>query len=128
MCDRVLVSSRRSLNVANENLVVCLSFTVFHDERYVQRLRELPGVEPVLLPVDPDGNWSGFDSGVPQPEPPPWATSVAEERRAVLDRAHVLVALHSSEDLLDQMPELRWVRGSARAWSKSPAPASAATA
>jgi phosphoglycerate dehydrogenase-like enzyme len=97
--------------VADENLVVCLSFTVFHDERYVQRLRELPGVEPLILPIDPDGSWNGFDSGIPQPEPPPWATSVAEERRAVLDRAHVLVALHSSEDLLGQMPQLRWIQG-----------------
>ncbi len=90
--------------MTDENLLVCLSFTVFHDEKYVQRLRDLPGVEPLVLPIDPDGSWNGFDSGIPQPEPPPWATSVAAERRAVLDRAQVLVALHSSEDLLAEMP------------------------
>lgn len=100
-----------SICVADEQLVVCLGFTVFHEERYVQRLRDLPGVEPLILPIDPQGSWNGYDSRIPHPEPPPWATSVAAERRMVLDRAHVLIALHSTEDLLGQMPELRWIQG-----------------
>ena len=97
--------------MARDELSVCLSFPVFHAERYVERLRALPGVEPRVLPIDPDTDWAGADAGVPYPEPPPWAAGVAEERRAVLAEAQVLVALHSTEDLLRAAPKLRWIQG-----------------
>jgi phosphoglycerate dehydrogenase-like enzyme len=53
----------------------------------------------------------GLDAGSPFPEPPPWGESVAAERRDVLSRAHVLVALHAIEKQLDLAPNLRWLQG-----------------
>ena len=97
--------------MSREKLTVCLSFPVFHDERYVERLRGLPDVEPLILPIEPGSNWAGIDAGIPYPEPPPWAADFAEERRAVLARTQVLVALHSTENLLEAAPNLRWIQG-----------------
>lgn len=94
-----------------EPLVVCLGFPVFHDARYVERLRALDGVEPVILPVDPGGDWAGVAPGEPHPEPPDWARGQAEARRAALVRANVLVALHTPEGLLERAPDLRWIQG-----------------
>jgi phosphoglycerate dehydrogenase-like enzyme len=94
-----------------EKLVVCLGFPVFHAEQYVERLRALPGVEPVILPIDPAGEWASVNPGEPHPEPPPWAMGVAEERRAALARAQVLVALNAPEELPAKAPELRWIQG-----------------
>jgi phosphoglycerate dehydrogenase-like enzyme len=91
--------------------MVCLGFPAFHDERFVERLRALPGVEPVILPIDEGGQWLGVEPGYPVPEPPPWAEGVADVRREVLARAHVLVALHAPENLSVQAPALRWVQG-----------------
>jgi phosphoglycerate dehydrogenase-like enzyme len=96
--------------VATRKLVVCLEFTPFHAARFVDRLHALPGVEPLILPIDPGGSAAGVDSGLAQPEPPSWATSVAEERRAVLARANLLVALHAPEHLTDLAPELHWIQ------------------
>jgi phosphoglycerate dehydrogenase-like enzyme len=92
-------------------VVVCVGFPVFHHERYLERLRALDGVEPVLLPVDPAGDWAGVAPGTPHEEPPPWARSVAEARREALARAEVLVALHTPARLLEWTPRLRWIQG-----------------
>lgn len=94
-----------------EKLVVCLGFPVFHHERYVAQLQALSGVEPLVLPVDPEGDWAGVSPSDPHPEPPAWAEGVAAERRAALERAHVLVALHTPESLLEKAPNLRWIQG-----------------
>jgi phosphoglycerate dehydrogenase-like enzyme len=97
--------------VSTEKLVVCLGFPAFHEERFVERLRALPGVEPLILPIDEGGEWLTVEPQRPWPEPPPWAASVAEARRAALARAHVLVALHAPENLSQYAPELRWIQG-----------------
>jgi len=64
----------------HEDLLVCLSFPPFHTDACLERLRSLPGVEPILLPIDPDADWVGVDAGVPYPEPPPWGLSGSEAR------------------------------------------------
>lgn len=92
------------------DLVVCLGFPPFHEERYLGALRAVPGVEPVVLPIDPGGVWATVDAGEPQPEPPVWAAGLASERCAALQRAEVLVALHAPADLLRQAPSLRWIQ------------------
>jgi phosphoglycerate dehydrogenase-like enzyme len=97
--------------LANDELVVCLGFPPFHEATYVERLRALPGVEPVILPIDPGGEWATVNQAEPVPEPPPWAVGVAAPRREALSRAHVLVAHHAPEDLLERAPRLRWVQG-----------------
>ncbi|MGH0029903.1 MAG: D-2-hydroxyacid dehydrogenase [Myxococcota bacterium] len=94
-----------------EALVVCLEFPVFHDPRYVERLRAVPGVEPLVLPIDPGGDWGAANPSVPHAEPPDWAKSVAEERRRVLERAQVLVALNTPKDLREHAPNLVWIQG-----------------
>lgn len=96
--------------MTSQPLVVCLGFPVFQHERFVSRLAALDGVEPVILPIDPGGRWAEVSPGEPHPEPPPWAEGVAEARRDVLARAHVLVALHTPAGLLDLAPNLRWVQ------------------
>lgn len=96
--------------MAAEPLVVCLGFPVFQHERYVERLSALDGVEVVILPVDPDGDWAGVAPGEPHPEPPPWARGQAEARREALARARVLVALHTPDDLLGRAPALSWIQ------------------
>ena len=95
----------------HDPLVICLEFPVFHDPKYLERLREVPGVEPVVLPIDPDGDWGAANPSVPHAEPPPWAQGVAEERRAALERAQALIALNTPEDLLTKAPNLVWIQG-----------------
>ena len=97
--------------MATVELVVCLGFPALHDERYVAALRALPGVEPVILPVDPNAEWLTVNPGEPHAEPPPWAGGVADARRAALGRAQALVALHTPRDLLELAPSLRWIQG-----------------
>ncbi len=97
--------------MSSETLVICLEFPVFHDPRYVEQLRALPGVEPVVLPIDPEGDWGSANPSLPHAEPPPWATTVAQARREVLERAQVLVALNTPEDLLAKAPRLVWIQG-----------------
>ncbi len=97
--------------MAAEPLVVCLSFPVFHHEDYLERLRALEGVEPLILPVDPQGDWAGVAPGEPHAEPPAWARGQAEARRTALERAQVLIALHTPEGLLERAPNLRWIQG-----------------
>ncbi|HIK86471.1 MAG TPA: D-2-hydroxyacid dehydrogenase [Myxococcales bacterium] len=93
-------------------LVVCLGFPPFADERFLARLREVPFVEPVVLPIDPDASWADVAAHVAYPEPPPWATSVAAEREAALARSHVLITLHTPDQLDRRAPNLAWIQGS----------------
>ena len=90
---------------------VCLGLPAFHEERYIERLRELPGVEPVVLPIDPGADWATVSPAEPFPEPPPFAKSVAKEREAILAEAEVLVALHAPDRLAERAPKLRWIQG-----------------
>lgn len=95
----------------SDDLVVCLGFPPFHAEEFIERIRALPGVEPIILPVDRDGEWATISPGSPFPEPPPWAETVANERHQALARANVLVALHTPENLLELAPKLCWIQG-----------------
>lgn len=96
---------------ASETKVVCVGFPAFYEERFLARMREVPGVEPVVLPIDPDTDWLSANPSEAWPEPPPWGTGVADARRAALARAEVLVALHAPEDLMTLAPKLRWIQG-----------------
>ena len=93
-------------------LIVCLGFPPFAEAKYLERLRGLEGVEPVVLPIDPDADWGPETAHVAYPEPPPWATSVARERESILARAHVLMTLHTPDRLSDRAPNLQWIHGS----------------
>jgi phosphoglycerate dehydrogenase-like enzyme len=95
----------------DERRVVCVGFPVFHADRYLDRLRAVGGVEVVVLPIDPDGDWASVAPSEPHSEPPPWAVSVAEDRRTALARAEVLVALHAPGNLRALAPNLRWIQG-----------------
>lgn len=97
--------------MASDDLVVCLGFPPFHKEEYLERLRALPKVAPVILPIDLDGDWASVSPAAPFPEPPPWGESVAAERRAVLSRSHAIVTLHVPDQLLVLAPKLRWIQG-----------------
>jgi phosphoglycerate dehydrogenase-like enzyme len=90
---------------------VCLGMPSHFDDLYLERLRSLPGVEPAILPIDPDGEWATISPGEPFPEPPPWATTVAAEREKILAEAEVLLALHVPDRLMERAPNLRWVQG-----------------
>ncbi len=92
-------------------LRVCIAFPPLAAPHYLERLRALPGVEPVVLPIDPGGDWLSISPGDPHAEPPPWARSVAREREQALASAHVLIALHTPDRLSERAPLLRWVQG-----------------
>ena len=93
-------------------LIVCLGFPPFAEPKYLERLRALEGVEPIVLPIDPDGRWEPAAAHLAYPEPPPWASSVAREREAILASAHVLMTLHTPDRLSERAPNLRWIQGS----------------
>lgn len=94
-----------------EPVVVCLGFPVFQSPAFVERLRAIAGVEPVLLPIDPDGDSGPGFAGEPHDEPPPWARRVAAERREVFARTEVLLGLHAPRGLDSLAPRLRWIQG-----------------
>lgn len=96
----------------SERLVVCLGYPAVQAPQHLERLRRIdPRIEPIPLPVDPGGGWVSAAPGEPFAEPPPWATGVAEERRAALARAEVLIALQIPEDVMHWCPRLRWLQG-----------------
>jgi phosphoglycerate dehydrogenase-like enzyme len=95
----------------SDDLVVCLGFPPFHAEEFIERLRALPGVEPIILPIDRNGAWATISPEKPFPEPPPWAESVADERRQALARANAIITLHVPDKLLELAPKLRWIQG-----------------
>ena len=94
-----------------EECVICLGVPAFHEERFLARLRAIPGVHPDPLPIDPGGEWATISPSEPFPEPLPWAVSVGAERDACYARAHVFVSLHTPDQLLTRAPNLRWVQG-----------------
>lgn len=94
----------------SQPIVVCLAFPALHDPKYLERMRSIdPRIEPVVLPIDPGGNWIAYAPSEPHGEPPPWGTTVAEERREVLERAEVIAGLHTSDGLMRRAPRLKWV-------------------
>ncbi|MFP6655073.1 MAG: D-2-hydroxyacid dehydrogenase [Myxococcota bacterium] len=96
--------------IRDRPVVVCLAFPPVAEARFVARLQALEGVEPVILPIDFDARWEGATAHVAYPEPPPWATTVAAERKAILAKTHVLITLHSPDLLRERAPNLAWVQ------------------
>ncbi len=93
-------------------LVVCLGYPHYIESGYVERTCAIdPSIEVVGLPVNSGSEWITIPPGDPHPEPPEWATSVADERSAALARTHVLIALHTPQDLPSLAPNLRWLHG-----------------
>ncbi len=90
---------------------VCLGFPPFAQKKYLERLATLDGIEARVLPIDPGADWAIEAAGHPYPEPPPWATSVAAEREAVLAKMHILTTLHTPDRLAERAPNLRWIQG-----------------
>ena len=95
----------------SEPVVVCLGYPPLVTPEHVDRIAAIdPRIEVVTLPIDPGGDWITIPPAEPNEEPPPWARGCAAERRDALDRAHVLVALHTPANLPAQMPNLQWVQ------------------
>ena len=95
----------------SDRLVVCLGYPPLLEKEHVERIQSIdPSIDVVTLPIDPGGEWITIPPAEPNVEPPPWAATCAAERRDALDRAHVLVALHTPADLPSQAPNLRWVQ------------------
>ena len=95
-----------------EPIVICLGVPAYQTAAYVERLAKLdPRIEVVGLAVDAGADWAGVAPGEPHDEPPPWAKGAAGQRRAALERAHVLFALHVSKELMSLAPRLRWIQG-----------------
>ncbi len=93
-------------------IVVCLGYPALQSSAHIDRIREIDDrYEPVALPVDPNTDWVTEPPDRPFAEPPPWALGVAQQRRAALSKAEVLIALHTSQDLMILCPALRWVQG-----------------
>ena len=91
---------------------VCLGFPPLAAPHYLERLASIPGVIPVVLPIDEGEDWLSISPGTPHAEPPPWARTVAREREAALASADVLIAaLHTPDRLAERAPNLRWVQG-----------------
>ncbi len=92
---------------------VCLGYPALLAEPYVERVRAIdPALAPVGLPVDPgNAEWIRISPADPHDEPPDWARSVADPRRAALADAEVLIALHVPRDLMALAPRLRWIQG-----------------
>jgi phosphoglycerate dehydrogenase-like enzyme len=101
---------QKSESSRNRELVVCLAFPPLAEARFMTRLRALEGVVPVILPIDCDARWEGATAHVAYPEPPPWATTVAAERKAILAKTHVLMTLHTPDLLRERAPHLSWVQ------------------
>jgi phosphoglycerate dehydrogenase-like enzyme len=98
--------------MSSRPLVVCLGYPALAVPRYIERLRAIdPRIEPIDLPIDPDGTWLTVPPHEPHDEPPPWAVGKATERRAALARAEVLIALHTPKELPTLAPNLRWLQG-----------------
>ena len=90
---------------------ICLGFPPFAQEKYLERLAAVDGVEARVLPIDPEANWAIEPAGDPYAEPPPWATSVAAEREEILAESHILTTLHTPDRLAERAPNLRWIQG-----------------
>ncbi|MDH4017763.1 MAG: D-2-hydroxyacid dehydrogenase, partial [Actinomycetota bacterium] len=96
----------------SEPIVVCLGYPALLGDRFVERVRAIdPRFEVVGLPVDPGTDWVTIPPDQPHEEPPPWAIGRADERRSALERAEVLIQLHTPRDLMTLAPRLRWLQG-----------------
>ena len=96
----------------SEPIVVCLGYPALGSERYTARLRAIdPRIDVVQLPVDQSGDWLTVAPDQPHDEPPRWALPQAEERKASLARAEVLILLHVPKGLMALAPNLRWLQG-----------------
>lgn len=95
----------------HERIGICLGVPPLLGPAYRERLLGLdPRIEVAGLPVDAGADWASIAAGEPHDEPPPWATSVAEERRAALASAEVLLAFHVPKELMRLAPRLRWIQ------------------
>ncbi len=95
-----------------EPIVVCLGYPLLQAPEREERLRAVhPRVEVVSLPIDPGTDWLKVAPAEPCEEPPPWAAGQAEPRRRALERAEVLIALHTPKGLMERAPRLRWIQG-----------------
>lgn len=95
-----------------ERLPLCIGFPPYATSSYLDRLQRIDScIDPLELPVDPDGDWITQSPGDPFDEPPSWAKGVAQERLRVLEQAEVLIALHAPRDLMRLAPGLRWIQG-----------------
>ena len=56
---------------------VCLGFPPLTAPHYLERLASIPGVIPVVLPIDEGGDWLSISPGEPHAEPPPLADQPA---------------------------------------------------
>ena len=99
------------MTASESPVVVCLEVPGLDGESYFGRLRALsPRVEPVALGIDDGGVWAQANPGEPYDEPPEWGRGHMDQRRAALQRAEVLLALHAPKDLSGLAPRLRWVQ------------------
>jgi phosphoglycerate dehydrogenase-like enzyme len=99
-------------DLASSPIVVCLGYPALQSPAHVDRIKEIDArYEPVALPVDANTDWVTEPPEKPFAEPPPWALGVAQQRRTALSKAEVLIALHTSQDLMTLCPALRWVQG-----------------
>jgi phosphoglycerate dehydrogenase-like enzyme len=95
-----------------DRIVICLGVPAYQTPAHVERLAKLdPRLEVVGLPVDAGAEWASVAPGEPHDEPPPWARSVAAERRAALAGADVLFALHVPKEVTRLAPRLVWIQG-----------------
>ena len=96
---------------SGEPVVVCLGVPALGAGLHVERLRAVdPRIDVVVLPVDEGGEWATVNPALPCGEPPPWALGCAEQRRDLLARAEVMIALHAPENLPSYAPKLRWIQ------------------
>jgi len=49
----------------NDPIRVCLGFPPLTAPHYLERLASLPGVVPVILPIDEGGDWLSISPGEP---------------------------------------------------------------
>ena len=93
-------------------LNVCLGYPLMLQDTFRARLRAIdPSIKLLEMPIDEGGNWIAVSPGPPHPEPPSWASGFADERRAALADADVLIALHVPENLMELAPKLQWIQG-----------------
>lgn len=96
----------------SDPLNVCLGYPLLLQDAFRERLRAIdPSIKLLEMPIDEGGNWIAVSPGPPHPEPPSWASGFADERRAALADADVLIALHVPENLMELAPKLRWIQG-----------------
>jgi phosphoglycerate dehydrogenase-like enzyme len=98
--------------VSDEPIVVCLGYPALLADRFRERVCAVdPRIEVVGLPVDPNVDSLAIPPDQPHDEPPHWAVGQAAERGKSLERAEVLIQLHTPKNLMSLAPRLRWLQG-----------------